>query len=68
MRRRTLTFGTKIATATGTLAVVLVLTAWYGLHTIGVMNEDFAEAAGKTARKLELAGTLTGVGIGHGGR
>ena len=48
----------KIATATGTLAVVLVLTAWYGLHTIGVMNEEFAEAAGKTARKQELAGTL----------
>jgi methyl-accepting chemotaxis protein len=58
MRRRTLTFGMKIATATATLAATLVLTAWYGLHTIGVLNQDFAEATGTTARKLELAGTL----------
>jgi methyl-accepting chemotaxis protein/methyl-accepting chemotaxis protein-1 (serine sensor receptor) len=48
----------KIAIATATLAAALILTAWYGLHTIGVLNEDFAATAGKTARKLQLAATL----------
>ncbi|HEV2447974.1 MAG TPA: methyl-accepting chemotaxis protein, partial [Candidatus Sulfopaludibacter sp.] len=45
---------------TVTLAGALVLAAWYGLHTVGVLNDDFAATAGITARKLELAGILKG--------
>ncbi len=58
MRRRGLTFGAKTSIGTGTLAAMLILTAWYGLHTIGVMSEDFTTAAGQTVHKIQLANTL----------
>jgi methyl-accepting chemotaxis protein len=56
--RHTLSFGAKIAIGTGTLAAVLLLTACYALHTIGVLSDDFTAAAVSTGRKLQLAGML----------
>jgi methyl-accepting chemotaxis protein len=58
MGRRGLTFGEKLSIVTGTLATVLMLTAWYGLHTIGVLSDDFATAAGQTVHKIQLANML----------
>jgi methyl-accepting chemotaxis protein len=60
MRGMRLTVGAKMAIGTGTLATALVITAWYGLHTIGALNGAFSETAGRTARKLELAGIVKG--------
>src|SRR5579872_1358832 len=56
--RRTITFGTKIALGTGTLAAALLSTALYGLHTISTLNDDFAVTVGQTVRKLQLAGIV----------
>ena len=52
------TLGTRIAIVTGVLAMALLITAWYGLHTLGTLNDNFALATGQTAHKLELAGVL----------
>ena len=57
---RKLTFGKKLAIATGTIVIALLLTVCYGLHTIGILNEAFANTAGKTGRELQLAGILKG--------
>src|SRR5579863_38510 len=59
MMGRTLTFGSKIGMGTAALATALLLTAAYGLHTIGVFADDLANAIGKTARKQQLAGVLS---------
>jgi hypothetical protein len=52
----TLTFGAKMAIGTAALGAALLATAWYGLHTVGTLSDDFAATAVTTARKLQLAG------------
>lgn len=58
MQAGTLTFGTKMGISTAALGVALLATAWYGLHTVGTISDEFAAAAVNTAQKLELSGTL----------
>ena len=58
MRRDGLTFGTKIYSTFAALAVVMLLTAWFGLHTESTLADAMATATGETQRKIELAGKL----------
>ena len=58
MQGTTLTFGAKMAIGTAALGATLLTTALYGLHTIGALSDEFAATAVKSARKVQLAGTL----------
>ncbi len=58
MGRQRLTFGLKIAAATGALVAVLLLLAGDGLHTVSTLRTAFDEIADRTARQLILAGAI----------
>jgi CHASE3 domain sensor protein len=58
MKRDTLTFGAKINCTFAALAAVLALTVWFGFYTMGTLSDSLDSVAGKTARKVELAGVL----------
>jgi methyl-accepting chemotaxis protein/methyl-accepting chemotaxis protein-1 (serine sensor receptor) len=49
-----------MAAVTGALVVALVITACHGLYSMGAVNDMFSDTAGRTSRKLELAGILKG--------
>lgn len=58
MQGGTLTFGAKMAIGTAALGAALLATAWYGLHAVGTLSDEFGAAAVNTAHKLELSGEL----------
>jgi len=58
MKNRTLTFGAKLAISVGALAAALILTAGAGLRSIATLDGAFEMTTGKTARKIELAGSI----------
>ena len=58
MKRDRLTFGAKVNCTFAALTVVLALTVWFGFYTMGTLRELLENATVKTARKVELAGTL----------
>jgi hypothetical protein len=59
MKHKTLTFGKKIAFATGMLVAVSAAMAGFALHTMDTSSEAFDVMAGKTTREIELAGAMS---------
>ncbi len=58
MNLKNMSFTAKVATSAGVLAGLLLLAAWYGLHTAGSLRESFSAIIGTEARALELAGAI----------
>jgi methyl-accepting chemotaxis protein/methyl-accepting chemotaxis protein-1 (serine sensor receptor) len=58
MNHKTLTIGAKTALGTGLLVAMLSIMAWSSLHTIDTFSESLDVVAGKTVRKIELAGLM----------
>ncbi len=58
MNLKNMSFTAKVAASAGVLASLLLLAAWYGLHTAGSLRESFTYIVGTKAKALELAGTI----------
>jgi len=58
MKNDAFTFGAKINGASAALSVVLGLAVGYSFYTLGTVSDSFDSVAGKTARKVELAGAM----------
>jgi methyl-accepting chemotaxis protein len=71
MNRNTMSFTTKIAGSAAALAALLLLTAWFGLHTAGSLRDSFSTIIGREAKALVLAGTMdtaqSNMAAGHRG-
>jgi methyl-accepting chemotaxis protein/methyl-accepting chemotaxis protein-1 (serine sensor receptor) len=57
-KNKTLTIGAKTAIGTGMLVTVLVVMAWFSLHTIGTLHDSFEVMASVTSQKIRLAGEM----------
>ena len=58
MRLSSWTIGMKLTACVGALTLILALTCWLGLRTIGALGAAYDNTANNTARKIELAAII----------